>query len=215
MDRDVLGGFFGGTACKFDEFCLVYTSRHFFSNQIMKFLCKPATLIYVVCVYGAFVRSIDSMSSNPSTQHTVAFAETEARIVILPPDYNPQDDKDFMGPLMLEYFRQKLLQWRNEILHETAETIHNMQTESTNEPDPTDRATNEIDRAFELRTRDRGRKLLIKIDEALERIENGTYGYCEQTGEPITVARLEARPIATLSLEAQERHEKSERLHSD
>lgn len=145
----------------------------------------------------------------------VSFEENGASVVMLPPDYRPSEGEEFMNPLMREYFRQKLLQWRHDILSETAETIHYMQTESINEPDITDRATNEIDRAFELRTRDRGRKLLLKIEEALERINDGTYGYCEQTGEPISIARLEARPIATLSLEAQEKHEKSERLHSD
>lgn len=155
------------------------------------------------------------MYSKTSTKQPITFAESEARVVMLPPDYDPYKDDEFMSPLMREYFKQKLLHWKSEILQETAETIHNMQMESTNEPDLTDRATNEIDRAFELRTRDRGRKLLVKIEEALERIDSGTYGYCEQTGDPISIARLEARPIATLSLEAQEKHEKSERLHSD
>ncbi len=139
----------------------------------------------------------------------------EAQVVLLSPDYKPTRNEEFMNASMLEYFRQKLLKWRHEILNEAVETIHHMQAESTNEPDLTDRATTEIDRSFELRTRDRERKVLVKIDEALERINNGTYGYCEHTGEPIAVERLEARPIATLSLEAQEMHERSERLHSE
>lgn len=139
----------------------------------------------------------------------------EDRVVLLAPDYRPTDDEEFMNPNMLEYFRQKLLTWRDEIISESAETISRLQEEVTNEPDLTDRATSEINRSFELRTRDRGRKLLIKIDEALERVNDKSYGYCEKTGEPIGIPRLEARPIATLSLEAQELHEKTERLHSD
>jgi len=120
-----------------------------------------------------------------------------------------------MNPMQLEYFRQKLEAWRNELLKESAETIHHMQEESHNEPDLADRATTETDRSLELRTRDRERKLLNKINEALERIGDGSYGYCEETGDPIGLARLEARPIATLSLEAQERHEREERIHRE
>jgi DnaK suppressor protein len=144
-------------------------------------------------------------------QHT----DADAPVVLLAPDYKPGDDEEFMNPMMLEYFRQRLLRWRDEIIAESAETISNLQEEAVNEPDLADRATSEINRSFELRTRDRGRKLLIKIDEALERINDKSYGYCEKTGDPIGIGRLEARPIATLSLEAQEMHEKSERLHSD
>lgn len=136
-------------------------------------------------------------------------------LIMVEPDYRPSEDEEFMNPTMLEYFRRKLLTWRDEIIAESAETISHLQEEASNEPDITDRATSEINRSFELRTRDRGRKLLIKIDEAIERINDKSYGYCEKTGEPIGIARLEARPIATLSLEAQEMHEKSERLHSD
>ena len=135
--------------------------------------------------------------------------------VVLPPDYRPTDQEDFMGPLQLEYFRQKLLAWRQELLAESTETLHHLQTDSHNEPDLTDRASNEVDFSIELRTRDRERKLISKIDEALARIDSGQYGYCEETGEPITLGRLEARPIATLSVEAQERHERQERLHRD
>ena len=134
---------------------------------------------------------------------------------LLPPDYRPSEDEPFMNELQLEYFRQKLLRWRAELLHESTETLHHLQEESLHQPDLTDRATLETDRALELRTRDRERKLISKIDSALRRIEDGTYGYCEETNEPIGIRRLEARPIATLSVEAQERHERLERTHRD
>lgn len=135
--------------------------------------------------------------------------------ITLPPDYRPLDDEDYMGEMHLEYFRQKLLEWKNELLRESSETIEHLKTESTNEPDITDRASLETDRSVELRTRDRERKLINKIDSALERIEEGEYGYCEETGEPIGIKRLEARPIATLCIEAQERHERKEKSHRD
>ncbi len=134
---------------------------------------------------------------------------------MLPPDYRPSEDEEFMNPLQVEYFRQKLLRWRGELLAESSETLTHLKEESLSEPDIADRATLETDRFTELRTRDRERKLISKIDEALQRIENGTYGYCEETDEPIGVRRLDARPIATLSLEAQERHERLERTHRD
>jgi DnaK suppressor protein len=133
----------------------------------------------------------------------------------LSPDYRPSDDEEFMNPAQQEYFRQKLLRWRAELLAESSETLFHLKEESLSEPDITDRATLETDRFTELRTRDRERKLISKIDSALQRIELGTYGYCEETDEPIGVRRLEARPIATLSLEAQERHEKMERTHRE
>jgi DnaK suppressor protein len=120
-----------------------------------------------------------------------------------------------MNPLQLEYFRQKLLRWRAELLAESSETLQHLKEESLSEPDIADRATLETDRFTELRTRDRERKLIAKIDEALQRIEDGSYGYCEETDEPIGVRRLDARPIATLSLEAQERHERLERTHRE
>ncbi|MGM0562597.1 MAG: RNA polymerase-binding protein DksA [Pseudomonadota bacterium] len=135
--------------------------------------------------------------------------------VTLPPDYRPSEDESFMNPQMREYFRQKLLQWKAELLKESGETIYHMQSESLAEPDVADRASLESDRSLELRTRDRERKLITKIDAALQRIEDGSYGYCEDTGEPIAIRRLEARPIATLSLEAQERHERLERTQRD
>lgn len=133
----------------------------------------------------------------------------------MPPDYRPTDDELFMSPLMREYFRQKLLQWRDELLGESSETLHNLQEGRFDEADVADRASIEAARTLELRTRDRARKLISKIDEALERIESGIFGYCEDTHEPISISRLEARPIATLSLEAQERHERMERTHRD
>jgi DnaK suppressor protein len=133
----------------------------------------------------------------------------------LPPDYRPSDNEDFMNPLQLEYFRQKLLRWRAELLAESSETLQHLKEESLAEPDITDRASLETERSIELRTRDRERKLISKIDAALMRIEDGSYGYCEETDEPISLRRLEARPIATLSLEAQERHERMERTHRD
>ncbi len=135
--------------------------------------------------------------------------------VVLPEGYIPSSDEEFMNELQQEYFRQKLLNWKNEILEATKETIQHLQDESEKHPDITDRATSESERALELRTRDRQRKLISKIDEALGRLEKGEYGYCEESGEPIGVARLDARPIATLSLDAQERHEQRERVFRD
>jgi DnaK suppressor protein len=129
--------------------------------------------------------------------------------------YRPSDKEPFMNERQREYFRLKLLNWREDILKEAKETLQHLQDESQNHPDLADRASSETDRAIELRARDRQRKLIAKIDAALQRIEDGTYGYCEETGEPITLKRLEARPIATLSIEAQERHERRERVYRD
>lgn len=136
-------------------------------------------------------------------------------IVTLPPDYRPNDGEEFMNQMQGEYFRRKLLRWRAELLKEADDTLASLQQGGISEADLTDRASVETDRALELRTRDRARKLISKIDQALERLEGGTYGYCEETGEPISIKRLEARPIATLSIEAQERHEKMEKVHRD
>jgi DnaK suppressor protein len=133
----------------------------------------------------------------------------------LPEQYRPSEDEEFMNPLQVEYFRQKLLQWRSELLADSAETLRSLQEESLLKPDLTDRASLETERSIELRTRDRERKLISKIDSALARLDSGTYGYCEETEEPIGIRRLEARPIATLSIEAQERHERMERTHRD
>lgn len=130
-------------------------------------------------------------------------------------DYRPSEDEPFMNPRMREYFRGKLLAWKDEILRESRETLENLQEESQNHPDMADRASSESDRSLELRTRDRQRKLIAKIDAAIKRIDEGTYGYCEETGDPIGVARLDARPIATLSLEAQELHERREKVYRD
>ena len=135
--------------------------------------------------------------------------------VTLPPNYKPKANDEFMNELQQEYFRQKLLRWRNELLDEANETRSHLQEDSLSQPDITDRASAETDRSLELRTRDRARKLISKIDEALERLENGSYGFCEETDEPIGLKRLEARPIATLSVEAQERHERMERTRRD
>jgi DnaK suppressor protein len=129
--------------------------------------------------------------------------------------YRPSDDEPFMNTRQIEYFRKKLLRWKEDILRESRETLTNLQTATENHPDVADRASSETDKAIELRARDRQRKLISKIDAALRRIEDGSYGYCEETGEPIGLARLDARPIATLSLEAQERHERRERVHRD
>ena len=133
--------------------------------------------------------------------------------VMLPPDYKPSEKETFLNDLQLEYFRQKLLQWRMELLEEVNETRTNLKETSLVEPDLGVRASVEADRSLELRTRDRLRKLIPKIDEALARIQDGSYGYCEETNEPIGIKRLEARPIATLSLEAQERHERMEKTY--
>jgi DnaK suppressor protein len=130
-------------------------------------------------------------------------------------DYRPTADEPFMNPRQRDYFRQKLERWKEEILRESRETLENLQEENQNHPDMADRASSESDRALELRTRDRQRKLISKIDAALKRIEDGTYGYCEETGDPIGIARLDARPIATLSLEAQEMHERREKVYRD
>ena len=135
--------------------------------------------------------------------------------VSLPPDYKPSEKEEFMNSMMLEYFRHKLVEWKNELLKESSDTLEHLQEGGILEPDIADRASIETDRALELRTRDRARKLIAKIDEALERVVDGSYGYCEETHEPISIRRLEARPIATLSIDAQERHERMEKTHRD
>jgi DnaK suppressor protein len=132
----------------------------------------------------------------------------------LPDDYKPSEDEPFMNERQRKYFRNKLMSWKDEILKSSIETLEHLQ-DSEQHPDIADRASSESDRALELRARDRQRKLIAKIDAALQRIENGTYGYCEETGEPISLKRLDARPIATLSVEAQERHERRERVYRD
>lgn len=136
-------------------------------------------------------------------------------MVTLPPDYRPHEDEEFMNPIQVEYFRQKLLRWRMDLIREADGTLASLSEGGILEADITDRASVETDRALELRTRDRARKLVSKIDQALGRIDDGNYGWCEETGEPIGLRRLEARPIATMSIEAQERHERKERIHRD
>ena len=133
----------------------------------------------------------------------------------LPKAYKPTEDESFMNARQREYFRRKLLEWRDELVRESTQTLQHLQQDSLQEADLADRASVESERSLELRTRDRERKLLSKIDDALERIQDGTYGYCEETGEPISLSRLDARPIATLTIEAQERHEKRERTYRD
>ena len=136
--------------------------------------------------------------------------------IILPPDYHPSVDEEYMNELQQEYFRQKLLNWKKSLISQSQDTLEELVPQGgLNQPDQNDRASLEADKALELRTRDRARKLISKINEALQRIEDGVYGYCEDTGEPIGIERLEARPIATLSIEAQERHERMEKTYDD
>jgi DnaK suppressor protein len=142
-------------------------------------------------------------------------ARAKSSSIVLPPDYRPSEDEPFMNERQRIYFRNKLLAWKDEIIRQTRETLAGLHEESTQHADLADRATSETDRALELRARDRQRKLIAKIDAALARIEDGSYGYCEETGEPIGLKRLDARPIATLSVEAQERHERRERVYRE
>ena len=135
--------------------------------------------------------------------------------VILPPDYKPNSKEEYMNELQVEYFRQKLLSWKKSLVIQSEDTLEDLRQGGLNQPDDIDRASMETDKALDLRTKDRARKLISKIDEALARIENGTYGFCEETGEPIGLERLEARPVATLSIEAQERHERMEKTYDD
>jgi len=135
--------------------------------------------------------------------------------VILPHDYKPSHDEGYMNELQVEYFRQKLINWKKSLVNQSEDTLEDLRQGGLNQPDDVDRASLETDKALDLRTKDRARKLISKIDEALIRIENGTYGFCEETGEPIGLERLEARPVATLSIEAQERHERMEKTYDD
>jgi len=136
-------------------------------------------------------------------------------VITLPPNYKPSKKEEYMNEMQLEYFKRKLLDWRAELMKGSESTLQDLKENNINEADETDRASNETDQSLELRTRDRMRKLIKKINQALDRIENGTYGYCEETGEPIGLARLEARPVATLSIEAQERHERKEKTFAE
>ena len=164
-------------------------------------------------------KAVAAPKAKASVKKKVAGKKMAARAkvssIVLPPDYRPSEDEPFMNELQRVYFRQRLLSWKEEILRQTRETLAGLHAESTQHADLADRATSETDRALELRARDRQRKLIAKIDAALARIEDGTYGYCEETGEPIGLKRLDARPIATLSVEAQERHERRERVYRE
>ncbi len=135
--------------------------------------------------------------------------------IVLPPDYKPSADEEYMNDMQLEYFRQKLENWKKSIVSQSVDTLEDLRQGGLNQPDEIDRASMETDKSLDLRTKDRIRKLISKIDAALDRIEDGTYGYCEETGEPIGLDRLEARPVATLSIEAQERHERMEKTYDD
>ena len=156
------------------------------------------------------------MTVGPLSEHSGNLESVVMKAeVFLPDDYRPAENEPFMNDRQLEYFRRKLIQWKNELLDGSRETIEGLQDSARNVPDIADRASEETDRALELRTRDRQRKLVSKIDAALRRIENNEYGYCEMTGEPISLKRLDARPIATMTLEAQEKHERREKVHRD
>ena len=135
--------------------------------------------------------------------------------IVLPPDYKPSADEEYMNEMQLEYFRQKLEAWKKSLVSQSEDTLEDLRQGGLNQPDDIDRAALETDKSLDLRTKDRARKLISKINEALDRIADGTYGYCEETGEPIGIERLEARPIATLSIEAQERHERMEKTYDD
>ena len=135
--------------------------------------------------------------------------------VVLAPDYKPSADEEYMSEMQLEYFRQKLENWKKSLVSQSENTLDDLRQGGLNQPDDIDRASLETDKSLDLRTKDRIRKLITKIDEALDRIEDGSYGYCEETGEPIGIERLEARPVATLSIEAQERHERMEKTFDD
>jgi DnaK suppressor protein len=154
---------------------------------------------------------MDHLSVRTDTEESAAMKAE----IFLPDDYRPAEDEPFMNDRQLEYFRRKLIIWKQELLDQSAETIDNLQDSGRNVPDIADRASEETDRALELRTRDRQRKLVSKIDAALRRIDEGEFGYCEMTGEPISLKRLDARPIATMTLEAQEKHERREKVHRD
>ena len=156
------------------------------------------------------------MASNKGSDQVAANQIDQAvTATLLPEGYKPSRDEEFMNPMQLEYFRRKLMDWRAELLNEANQTLENLSSESLHKPDQMDRAQIESSAALDLRTRDRERKLIQKIESALRRIEDGSYGYCEDTDEPISLERLEARPIASMTLQAQERHEKMERIHRD
>jgi DnaK suppressor protein len=185
---------------------------------------KPAAKVKTKAVPNAKPKAAVQAAASKTKPRTRAIdkaqdkkltAKAGASTIVLPPDYRPSEDEPFMNERHRMYFRQKLTAWKEEIIRQTKETLAGLHEDSTQHADLADRATSETDRALELRARDRQRKLIAKIDAALARIEDGTYGYCEDTGEPIGLKRLDARPIATLSLEAQERHERRERVYRE
>lgn len=155
------------------------------------------------------------MAAKKTAVKEKVIAKKEAEKIVLPKGYKPSEKEAYMNPQQLEYFRLKLLAWKSELIEESAETLNHLKEENWNEPDLNDRATVETETSLELRTRDRYRKLIYKIDAALRRIDQGEYGYCDETGDPIGLKRLEARPIATLSIAAQERHERNEKQQND
>ena len=158
---------------------------------------------------------VKAAAAKPAPKSDAKASAKSNKPFVLPEDYRPSDDEPFMNPLQKAYFRHKLETWREDIIRQTRETLEGLTAESAQHADLADRASSETDRALELRARDRQRKLISKIDAAIRRIDDGEYGYCEETGEPISLKRLEARPIATLSIEAQERHEKREKVYRD
>jgi DnaK suppressor protein len=177
---------------------------------------KPAVKASVPApapVAAAKSRAVTKAAQKQTDKKLVDRAKASA--IVLPADYRPSEDEPFMNEYQRLYFRQKLVNWKEDIIRQTKETLEGLHEDSVQHADLADRATSETDRALELRARDRQRKLISKIDAALARIEDGTYGYCEETGEPIGLKRLDARPIATLSLEAQERHERRERVYRE
>lgn len=185
-------------------------SRSRASKSAPRAASKPATPVKAA---PAKPKAVTRAAQKQSDKKLVDRAKASA--IVLSPDYRPTEDEPFMNERQRLYFRQKLLTWRDEIIRQTKETLEGLHEDSVQHADLADRATSETDRALELRARDRQRKLISKIDAALARIEDGTYGYCEETGEPIGLKRLDARPIATLSLEAQERHERRERVYRE
>jgi DnaK suppressor protein len=182
---------------------------------------KPAAKVKAKALPKTTAQKASASKTKPRTraidkaQDKKLTAKAGTSTIVLPPDYRPSEDEPFMNERHRIYFRQKLTAWKEEIIRQTKETLAGLHEDSTQHADLADRATSETDRALELRARDRQRKLIAKIDAALARIEDGTYGYCEETGEPIGLKRLDARPIATLSLEAQERHERRERVYRE
>ena len=185
------------------------------STAKSKTAARPAAKPKAPAKFAAPMKQKATTRAAEKAQDKKLTAKASTSTIVLSPDYRPSEDEPFMNERHRIYFRQKLSNWKEEIIRQTKETLAGLHEDSTQHADLADRATSETDRALELRARDRQRKLIAKIDAALARIEDGTYGYCEETGEPIGLKRLDARPIATLSLEAQERHERRERVYRE